>query len=143
MELNEYGMVLEREWLNNFNVRSNIKLDQFVVMPNHIHGIVIINRSDEVASPQNNIQHYLQKGRETSPLHKPTLGRIVEDYKCMTTKQINIIRDTPDMSVWQAGYFEHIIRNEIELNKIREYIMDNPLRWAFDKNNPLNIQVEP
>ena len=143
MELNEYGLVVEREWLNTIHVRPNIDLDQFVVMPNHVHVIVIINRRGEVASPIHNIQQTLSMGGETPPLHKPTLGQIVAYFKYMTTKQINMIRNTPGMPVWQRNYYEHIIRNEIELNKIREYIRDNPVRWAFDKNNPLNIQVDP
>ncbi len=145
MALNEYGMVAEREWFNNVNVRTNIELNQFIIMPNHVHCIVIINRNrrGEVASPNNNAQQTLPKGGETPPLHIPTLGQIVAHFKYMTTKQINIIRDTPGVPVWQRNYYEHIIRNEIELNKIREYIRDNPVRWAFDKDNPLNIQVDP
>jgi len=143
MVLNEFGMAVEREWLNNINVRPNIELDQFVVMPNHVHCILIINRRGEVASPKINAQQTLPKGGETQPLHKPTLGQIVAYFKYMTTKQINIIRDTPGVPVWQRNYYEHIIRNEIELNKIREYIRNNPVRWAFDKDNPLNIQIDP
>lgn len=143
MELNENGIILEREWLINNNLRSNIELDQFVVMPNHVHGIVIINRRGEVASPKIIAQQPLSKGGETRPLHKPTLGQIVAFFKYITTKQINIIHNTPGVPVWQRNYFEHIIRDENELKKIREYIRNNPLRWAFDKDNPMNIQIEP
>ena len=143
MELNEFGIVVERECLNNIKVLPNIKLDQFVVMPNHVHGIVFINRRGEVASPKINAQQTLPKGWEGSSLHKPTLGQIVAYYKYMTTKQINIIRNTPGMPVWQRNYFEHVIRDENDLKNTREYILNNTLRWAFDKNNPLNIQVDP
>lgn len=143
MELNEYGMVLEQEWLNINNGRHNVDLDQFVVMPNHVHGIVVINRRGEGGTPKNNIKYSLQKGGETLPLHKQTLGEIVAYFKNVTTRQINIIRSTPETPVWQRNYFEHSIRNETEMNKIWEYIRSNPVRWAFDKDNPINIQIDP
>jgi putative transposase len=134
MELNEYGIAVEREWFNNVNVRTNIELDQFIIMPNHVHCILIINRKGV-------LQYAPTKDAFRSPTQ--TLGAIIRGYKSTTTKQINSIRNTPGMPVWQRNYFEHIISNEIELNKIREYISNNPLRWAFDKDNPLNIQIDP
>ncbi len=134
MELNEYGMVLEREWLNINNGRHNIDLDQFVVMPNHMHGIVVINgRGVLQYDPANN---------ELQPSSQ-TIGSIIRRYKSATARQINIIRSTPGMPVWQRNYFEHIIRNEIEMDNIWEYIRNNPVRWAFDKDNPINIQIDP
>jgi len=134
IQLNEIGVVVEREWLNTIHVRQNIDLDQFVVMPNHVHVIVIINRKGV-------LQYAPTKDALRSP--SQTLGAIIRGYKSTTTKQININRDTPDRSVWQRNYYEHVIRNEFELNNIRKYIRDNPVRWAFDKDNPLNIQVDP
>jgi putative transposase len=68
-----------------------------------------------------------------------SLGTIVGALKSTVTKSINILRNTPDMPVWQRNYFERVIRNENELNRIREYIMYNPERWMEDENNPFNI----
>ncbi len=134
MELNEYGMVLEREWLHINNGRRNIDLDQFVVMPNHMHGILKINHKDLLQyAPVDN----------ASRLPSQTIGSMIRRYKSFTTRQINIIRNTPGMPVWQRNYFEHIIGNEIEMHNIRGYIRNNPVRWAFDKDNPINIQIDP
>ena len=66
----------------------------------------------------------------------PTIVRL---FKSTATKQINEIRNTPGFPVWQRNYYEHIIRNEDELNRIREYIINNPLQWPEDENNPANI----
>ena len=134
MELNEYGMVLKQEWLNINNGRNNIDLDQFVVIPNHMHGIVVIN-------PGGVLQYAPADNALRSP--SQTIGSIIRKYKSTTTRQINIIRSTPGMPVWQRNYFEHILRNEIELNNIWKYIRNNPVRWAFDKDNPINIQIDP
>jgi len=125
---------------------SNAELDGFIVMPNHIHGIIMINtRRGEVSSPigvsppASNVITSIQKGGVTPPLHKHALGRFIAFYKYQTTKQINQIRSAPGMSVWQRNYYEHIIRNKNELDKIRQYIIDNPFKWNIDENNPVNI----
>jgi putative transposase len=93
----------------------------------------------EVSSPELNAITSIQKGGETPPLHKHALGQFIAFYKYQTTKQINRIRSAPGMSVWQRNYYEHIIRNENELNRIRQYIIDNPFKWDIDENNPVNI----
>ncbi|HHT9141542.1 MAG TPA: hypothetical protein ACFYEJ_01645 [Candidatus Wujingus californicus] len=66
------------------------------------------------------------------------MGQIVAYYKYQTSKIIDQIRNTVGMSVWQRNYYEHVIRNEKDLNQIREYIANNPIRWEFDKENPNN-----
>ena len=78
------------------------------------------------------------QGGETPPLHR-TLGQIVAYYKYQSTKEINRIRNTPGIPIWQRNYYEHIIRNENDLNRIREYILNNPLQWDNDENNPVNF----
>ncbi len=129
MELNKYGMIVEQAWRHNKHAATHIDVDNFIVMPNHIHVIVNMNRS----IPSHDVLR----------LPKHTIGSIISTFKDRTTRQINMIRNTPGIPVWQKNYFEHMIRNDIELNKIRDYMMSNPVRWAFDKDNPLNIQVEP
>jgi REP element-mobilizing transposase RayT len=64
------------------------------------------------------------------------LAAIVGSFKSAASRQINQLRDTPGAPVWQRGYYEHIIRNERSLDRIRGYILDNPARWAWDRENP-------
>jgi len=92
-----------------------IMLDAFVVMPNHVHGILIL-------APESAGQHGL-----------PEIARA---FKTLSARRINEIRRTPGQPVWQRGYHEHIIRDEASLADIREYIATNPARWAFDRENP-------
>ena len=75
------------------------------------------------------------RGGETPPL-RPTLGQIIAYYKYETTKAINLRRNMPGAPVWQRNYWEHVIRNEAELARIRLYIADNPARWTEDRLNP-------
>ncbi len=129
MQLNEYGWIAANEWLQTGVVRPNVELDAFVVMPNHIHGIIILNNVGAT--------------RRVAPttLQSNSIGAIVGQFKSIVTKQINGIRNSSGLPVWQRNYYEHIIRNEDELNRVREYIINNPLRWADDENNPENVKT--
>jgi REP element-mobilizing transposase RayT len=118
MLLNDYGEIVLNSWNNLPNYNSNIGLDYFCIMPNHIHCILIIER----------------KGGVTPPL-PIKLGNIIAYFKYQTTKQINIIQNTPGQPIWQRNYYEHIIRNEKELFEIRKYIEYNPLNWPEDEYN--------
>jgi len=125
MRLNKYGIIAKDEWRRSEQIRKEIKLDEFIVMPNHLHGIIFIENTVGA------------NGR--SPLHRKnmgskTLSSFMAGYKSFVTKQINILRQTPGILVWQRNYYEHIIRNETELNKIREYIIYNPVNWKSDEN---------
>jgi REP element-mobilizing transposase RayT len=97
----------------------HVQLDAFVIMPNHIHGIVAIT-----------------PGVGGDACVAPTLGTIVGSFKSAVTKRINILRGAAGSAVWQRSYYEHVIRAEHDLNKIREYIEHNPSRWAEDLENP-------
>ena len=102
-------------------------------MPNHFHGIVkIIDRGARRALP-------LRSGQFGKP-QAGSLPTIIGSYKSAVTKHINKIRKTPGFPVWQRNYYERIIRNETELNAIREYIENNPLNWELDEENPVNIE---
>ncbi len=127
--LNKYGKIVNQLWNELPNHFFNIESDWFMVMPNHIHGVIVINNECRggVTPPM---------GEETSPLQIPKLGQIVAYFKYQTTKIINKIRSTPGLQVWQRNYYEHVVRNEDELNKIRYYIQTNPLNWHLDRENP-------
>jgi len=126
-----------------------------MVMPNHIHGIIIINNNNDNvgarhASPlqgHNRDASPLQKHDQhnTSPQEQPSgpepqsIGAIVGSFKSAVTKHINEIRATTSAPVWQRNYYEHIIRNDDSLNVIRQYILDNPAAWDVDDENPANM----
>jgi REP element-mobilizing transposase RayT len=117
-------------------VRPGVWLDEFVVMPNHIHGILVI--TDE--------RRGTTAGRGTTP-SCPYVGEfgksiagslptIVRSFKSAVTKRINETRGTPGAPVWQRNYYERIIRNDREFDAIRQYIRNNPTCWAEDAENP-------
>ncbi len=111
---------------------SNILLDEFVVIPNHVHGIIILNEPD-CRDVQLNIptEEYFSK---ISP-KSHSLGVIIRTYKAAVTTMCRQNGNTDFQ--WQHGYYDHIIRNERSLYKIREYIRTNPEQWTWDKENPL------
>ena len=135
MELNEYGQIVREEWFRSAEIRREIELypDEFVVMPNHLHGIVwIVPVGAMGPSPQP------ERPESTRP-HGPaprSLASFVGGFKSAVTRQINLRRGTPGARVWQRNYYEHIIRNGRALNAIRRYIRYNPLRWEMDQNHP-------
>ncbi len=152
--------VAETLWQQIPSHCSQVSLDASVVMPNHMHGVLIISdiatvgaRHSEVdcgfprfpplmhemsltAIPAGNPTGTL-RGASPLPAGAPSqsLGAIIGNYKSVTTRCINQIRKTPGMTIWQRNYYERIVRTERALNAIREYILDNPARWHLDKYN--------
>jgi len=102
-------------------------------MPNHLHGIIMINSGRGV----------LQYAPTESPFRSPsqTIGAIIRGFKSATTKKINKYTNTPGKPVWQRNYYDRIIRDEDELNRIREYIIFNPAKWEGDKENPQRLRL--
>jgi len=155
MRLNEYGTIITNRWDAIPNYIANVERDVFVVMPNHIHGIIVIVGAQFIAPsqfiapaginrpvPQHSaINQTKNQGVINQGVinHAPTVGEIVRVFKARCTHIINQIRDTPRYPVWQRNYYEHLIRNEEDLNRIRQYIIDNPMKWSEDKDNPTNI----
>ncbi len=150
--------VAETMWQRIPRHFPHVELDEWVVMPNHIHGIVVI--TDVGATHSTGVASATESGSgdvepdsakrvsgNASPL-PPTgppsgsLGAIVGNFKSVTARRINRIRKTPGVPVWQRNYYERVIRNERELSAIRQYIRDNPARWAEDQENPNRIVGE-
>jgi REP element-mobilizing transposase RayT len=128
MILNEYGEIANKYWYEIPKHYTNTQLDEYVIMPNHIHGIIfIVGAIHELPLQQNEFSQLIQR-------RKMLLPKIIGRFKMNAAKQINQIRQTPGIPVWQRNYYEHIIRNDNELNKIREYIINNPLTWQTDEN---------
>ena len=135
MQVNELGRIFTDIWEATLNIRPNVILDEYIVMPNHFHGIILFNdigRGEALPRP-------LTTGRPTgSPLPGMTagsIGAIIGQIKSLTTKQINHLRQTPGEPVWQRNYYDHIIRDEAEMERIYQYILQNPSSWADDPEN--------
>jgi len=175
MLLNEIGRIVRDEWFRSAEIRREIALDpdEFVVMPNHIHGIVwICNMGDDVGSHGVGADGVGADGvgadgvgahgvgadgvgahgvgadgvgadgvgaHGRAPLPGQRLPRslssFIAGFKSAVTKRINEYRGTPGVPVWQRNYFEHIIRDDGELERIRQYIMNNPALWKEDREN--------
>jgi REP element-mobilizing transposase RayT len=137
MVLNEFGQIVVEEWLNTAELRDNVLLDAYTIMPNHFHSIInIIDDGRGMGSRgKARVGAYcdtpLQGGKFQSP--SGNLGSIIRGFKSAVTKRINRLRNTPGLPVWQRNYFEHIIRDEEELNRIRRYIIENPMKWSDDR----------
>ena len=158
MILNEYGKMVEQCWNNLSNHYDNIELDAYVIMPNHFHGIILITDNvdnvDNVRAIRELPIHELPRQRKHElPIHelprqqqkqrqqqrrKMLLPKIVGRFKTNSAKQINQMRNTPGISVWQRNYYEHIIRDEKSLENIRNYIINNPAKWQDDDYNLTN-----
>jgi len=155
MRLNEFGVVVGECWHAIPDHFCHLELDMFIVMPNHVHGIITIieNLSDvgaTHASPMHAPQNRVTQERAThgSPLRimgpqKGSIGAIVGQFKSAVTKRINILRDTPGVMVWQRNYYERIIRTDEELTDTREYIVNNPIRWHDDEHYRGRLQKHP
>jgi len=126
MRLNEYGKIVEYTWNDLVNHVAGIELREFVVMPNHIHGIIII--VDNVVGAGS-----VGAGSEPAPTKTHALPEIVRQLKTFSARRINEKRGTPGVPVWQRNYWEHIIRNEKSHNDIAAYIVNNPAKWEMDK----------
>jgi len=177
MRMNDSGRVVQQIWYATEKVRSEVRLDAFVVMPNHLHGIIqivgatrrvaqgeatprpcigggvaqgeatprpygkgfrLVGATRWVAQGEALPRPYRARGNQQRP-HGPargSVGAIVGQMKSLSQKAINRQRGTPGAPVWERNYFEHVIRNSHALQRCREYICNNPLRWPYDAENP-------
>ncbi len=130
--LSAAGEICAQEWERSAELRSEVVLDAWVVMPNHLHGVV---RLQQVEGSGGDGRTKLA-GQQTGPRPR-SLSSFVAGFKAAATKRINEFRQTPGAPVWQRSFYEHVIRNEQRLLAIREYIDLNPARWAEDRENPV------
>ena len=188
MRLNAAGNVAADSWAWLADQYDYVELDHWVIMPNHIHGIIVItdDRRGEIYhirrggsrdNRRGEIYHIRRGGSRTAPTTEqsdigartaptttpttpttvqsdiggqpaptteqstPTkpLGRLIGAFKTVSTRRINEQHAMAGAKFWQRNFYEHIIRNEADLDRIREYIENNPLRWELDKLNPVNM----
>jgi putative transposase len=137
MKLNEYGVIAQNEWLKTTDIRPDVELGEFVIMPNHIHAIVGLSGLSEWQNPQSGVNDETGAGEIpgvfNTPLRSPsqTIGAIVRGYKSALTRQLRLLGQIGN--IWQRNYYEHIIRNEDSFRQISEYIIHNPGRWEEDE----------
>lgn len=145
MRANDAGRMVNREWLALPTRFTGVRLDALVVMPNHCHGIIIIGPSVGatlvVAPGPDGVALESRAGTSPAPTARRTLGGIVGAFKSITTHAyIQGVKQSgwpPFLDrLWQRNYFEHAIRDGASLGRIREYIINNPLQWELDRENP-------
>jgi len=143
MKLTKFGLVAKQQWEKLPERFPNIELGAFVIMPNHTHGIIVISRG----TAENLNDHDGESTRRAptrEQFQKPVNGSIptiVRSYKSSVSYRINLMRGTQDIPVWQRNYYEHIIRNERDLQNKTDYIEANPMLWNEDNENPLNTKL--
>ena len=114
MRLNDSGRAVQTTWDDLPNHYHHVELDAFVIMPNHIHGILVLaGKTDQHGLPE-----------------------IVRGFKTFSARRVNEIRRARHVAVWQRSYHDHVIRDVADLDRIRRYIADNPAGWALDAENP-------
>ena len=128
---NQIGQIIETEWSGLPNRFFNVGLDEFIVMPNHIHGIIFIKPVETSFVAPESILHSVIQGAMN---RAPTLGEVVRSFKAASAR---IVRKRGFSEfTWQHNYYEHIIRNERELDLVRGYLLMNPIKWSEDDENP-------
>lgn len=160
MVLSNFGKIVVEEWERSASIRNEIELGVYVVMPNHFHGIVHIfnDQQNKISPMQVGVYgHNLNTGKGDRPVaptdgdiglivpkilsthpqgpRPKSLGALVAGFKSSVTTRINTIRRSPGVPLWQRNFFDHIIGTDREYEQVAEYILDNPLKWAFDEEN--------
>ncbi len=143
MVLNEAGRIAEKCWHEIPSHFPHVRLDTFIIMPNHIHAIVIlaeqpVDGTDVGAKNFSPLRPHATAVRRSSGTSQ-TIGSIVRGFKIGVTKWMR--QHTDVYNVWQRNYWEHIVRDEQELHRMRRYIIDNPAKWATDRENPVAINT--
>ncbi len=120
MRLSEIGHIVTDSWEWLGEQYDHVELDEWVIMPNHFHGIIFITDG--------------KGGSRTAPTatHRKPVGRLIGAFKTVSTRHINELKNAPGAKLWQRNFWEHVVRNESELSHLREYIRNNPAKWEFD-----------
>jgi REP element-mobilizing transposase RayT len=148
VQLSEVGQAVVACWQALPRHFERVTLDAMVVMPNHLHGILLLTAQGKgEAFAKQDLDITTTHTANASP-QRPigtqpgSLGAIIQNYKSIATRRINALRGTPGLPVWQRNYYEHIIRNERALEAIRRYIHNNPRQWSLDRDHPAQGRPE-
>jgi len=142
MRLSSAGRVASQCWREIPKHFPTVTLDVSVVMPDHVHGIIVIGKSSDQrnvgaqhAAPLHSPARALSTRPASLRVHAGSLGAIVRAFKSATTERINERDGTPGKQVWQGNYFDRVIRSDDELYRARRYILTNPDRWSNSANS--------
>ena len=130
MRLNDIGKLAHRLWEEIPTHFPQVETDVWVIMPNHVHGVIII------AAPHVGATHASPLPQRPSGPRKRSLGAVVGAYKSAVSKHAHRSGHLSGLPIWQRNYYDHVIRDDAGLDRIRQYIADNPARWAEDLENP-------
>jgi REP element-mobilizing transposase RayT len=157
MRLTQSGQIVQRAWHDLPNHYPHVSLGAFCIMPNHVHAIILLNDDfrggsvgdytrrggsighapvPDVPLPGNAPLPEDSQTRPYNGINRHPLSEIIRAFKSFSARRINILRKTPGVSVWQRNFYEHIIRNNEDYNRIQFYIESNPLHWLEDQENP-------
>ncbi|MBE9226591.1 transposase [Phormidium sp. LEGE 05292] len=144
MQLSHWGEIVNSHWQNLPKFHPNLELDEFVIMPNHLHSIIVLINNNSVGAGLADMSERKQiTSRQNPPFPVPqkqqnckNLPEILRGFKTFSARRINQMRRNCGVPVWQRNYYEHIIRNDESLQHIRQYIINNPLTWELDQLHP-------
>jgi REP element-mobilizing transposase RayT len=144
MVFTKFGLVAKLQWEKLPKRFPNIELGAFAIMPNHMHGIIVIMNGRGTAGKLSDPNGEPSRRAPThEQFQKPVSGSIptiVRSYKSSVSYRVNLMRGTHNVPVWHRNYYEHIIRNEQDLQNKTDYIEANPMLWDQDDENPINIE---
>jgi len=132
LKLTEQGLIVEKIWKEIPEHFTNITLDEFIVMPNHVHGILLLEETPDCRGTACRALTVELFGKPV----KGSIPTIIRSFKSTSSNWINKLDKRKGFSIWQRNYYEHIIRNQHSLSRIRRYIQKNPIKGSF---NPENI----
>jgi REP element-mobilizing transposase RayT len=121
VRLSDVGRAIAQCWKDVPRHFQTVELDLYVVMPNHLHGLIALTEAADSLPPVRT---------------RPSVHTVVGAFKSAATRRVNVMRNTPGVSLWQRTYYDHVVRTEQGLERIREYIANNPIRWEIDEENP-------
>ena len=130
VRVSDLGGIAYEEWTRTAEVRDSVTLDAFVIMPNHLHGIIVLSDAGGVMADA------LVDSAAGARFGRPTansLSTIVGGFKASVTHRINSLRGTPGGRVWQRGFYEEVVRSDKALGLIREYVANNAAQWSLDR----------
>jgi len=139
--VNAAGLMVSLVWKDIPVFYPGVGVDSLVVMPNHVHGILLLHGDDRVGSGQPRGVAPTGSGQGDNMIRRMSVGDVVHRFKTMTTRRyVDGVRQLgwPAFAarLWQRNYYEHAIRNDVDMDRVRRYIEENPARWAFDHENP-------
>jgi len=137
--MSEFGQIATQEWLRTAGIRQDVLQDEFVVLPNHLHGIIILTTDRVGATRRSKIPSDLlgvaPTGLRAHGLAPGSIGAVVGQFKSAATRRINTLNGTLGLQAWQSDYCGYIIREKAELNRIHQYLTDNRLQSDLDVKN--------